>query len=143
MIAITWWLLVVIFGGLGLVIDCYALSLRPLPLFVAMHHIAETARRFVGETSQLPVSISTCLGWPMDSSRLSVCAPQRSFSSFRCRRAAAGRLWSAGDKIYRAENLTPDQNDFTPPTPASRLNQSCFDLRASISYALRGPAHLT
>lgn len=45
MIALPWWLLVLLLGGLGLVIDCYARSLRPLPFLVAMHHIAQTARR--------------------------------------------------------------------------------------------------
>ena len=144
MIALTWWLLVLILGGLGLVIDCYARSLRPLPFWVAMHHIAETARRLVGETSppQRPVSIATCLGWPMDSSRWSVCAPPSRFSPLSCRRAA-GLLWSAGGPISRAENLPPDQNDCTPRDPAALLNHSGFDSRAPLSDALGGPAHPT
>ena len=137
MIALSWWLLCVMLGGLGVVIDRCVLSLHPLPFCVAMHHIAEPTRRVVGETSapQRPVSIATCLGWPMDSSRWSVCATPSRFSPLSCR--------SAAGPIYRAENLPPDQNDCTPRDPAALLNQSGFDSRASLSDALGGPAHPT
>ncbi len=141
MSAITWWLLCVILGGLGVVIDGGAVSLRRLPFFVVMQHLAETPRRFVGETPlpQLPVSTSTYLGWPVDRARVSVCATQSSRSPWRCRRAAAAVSRSAGEQIYRAEHLTDDPNALPPRKRASWLESTLLRLKSIYQPHARGP----